>query len=205
MRKVATRSAFAALGNKPALLVALVTHAFVSLSPRAAAADAREFRPVTSSPVVVPWLTLPVELELGNARHTWQEGPRATDDLAFLPGVNVDRWQFNLALRGLYQNPHYDFALGGRVGYRVADVLDGALPVRLAFDASYLTVHPGVRAAGGVQIGLGTLLSLGVWGGRDTSDDRTFVNLALELDTLKLGDPIGAILELTPTQDLRRD
>ena len=184
-----------------ALLLALL----LTLGARSAWADAREFRPVMDAPGLDPRLTLPIEVGLGNARHDWRDGPLATYDLAFLPGIDLEHWQFNLSLRGLYQNPYCDFAVGGRMSYRIINLLDGVVPVRLAFDGSYVTVERGARLAGGVQAGLGKLLSLGLWAGRDSSVERTFINLALLFDTLKLGDPIGAILDLTPTQDLRRD
>ena len=125
----------------------------------------------------------------------------ATAEVAFIPGLRVGTFEFDPVIRGLYLNPHFEFALGGRIGSRVYSFLDGLLPISLLADVSYLTVHARVRAAAGAELGLGTFVSIGVWAGRETVSDRTYANLALSTDLVKWSDPIGAILELTPVQD----
>jgi len=184
----------------PAVVALSLAGVLFGLSAREAHADAREFRPDTNPPPARLSIQLPIELALGNARSNWHVGPAATTDVALLPGLRWDRLSLNAVFRGMYLNPRGDFALGGRAGYDLL-VLDGLIPIRPSVDVSYLTVHPGLRVALGAQFGLGTLGSVGVWSGRDWVTDRWFVNLALLVDLAKLGDPIGAILELTPTKD----
>lgn len=183
---------------------ALIASAYCSLS-RAARADAGEFRPDMSTPSTPPALLLPIEGALGDTWRRLKLGPAATSEFTFLPGIRLDRFELNGVLRGLYLNPYFDFALGGRAGVRVAEILDGLVPIHLGVDVTYLTVHPGVRAAGGLQAGLGTLVRLGLWFGHDSESDRWFGSLALLTDLTKWSDPIGALLELTPTENRARE
>jgi|GEM_PF-5782239 len=172
-----------------------------AFAARPARADGREFRPNINPPVVPTFLHLSGEAALGDAWSRSSVGPAATAEVAFIPGFRVSDFDFDPVVRGLYLNPHFDLALGGRIGSRVSSVLDGLLPISLLADVTYLTVHSRVRAAAGAQFGLGTLLNIGVWGGRETVSNRWYANLALSTDLMKWGDPIGAILELTPIQD----
>jgi hypothetical protein len=171
------------------------------LAARTARADASEFRPELVAPVTPIALQLPVELTLGDAWRHWRSGPAATAELSLLPGFSYGRWELNGVARGLYRNPSFDFAIGARTGVRVGELLDGLFPVYLAADGTFLTVHSGFRGAGGAQLGVGTLARLGLWAGWDTSTDRALFSFSLLTDISKWGDPIGAILELTPTED----
>ncbi len=144
---------------------------------------------------------LPLELAIGGAWKQIENGPLGIGSIAFLPGMGFRRWDINAILRVPYQNPGLDVALGGRLSYRLYEFFDGLLPIRVGCEASYLAIHHGAHLAGGTSFGAGTIGSLGIWAGWDTAYERAFVNVALHLDLTKLGDPVGALLELTPPED----
>ena len=162
--------------------------------------DAQEFRPVVAAPHIVA-ARLPIELATGGAWKQLENGPAGVVSAAFLPGIGFERWDINAVLRVPYQNPGADVALGGRLSLRIHELFDGLLPIRLGGEATYLAYHKGAHLAGGVSLGAGTIGSLGLWGGWDTAYERVFVNVTLQVDLAKLGDPVGALLELTPPED----
>lgn len=174
------------------------------LLPRVAIADAQEFRLAMTPPEAKSTYRFPLELATGGAWEQWSKGPLGTASAAFLPGIGYDQWDFNAVVRVPYQNPGSDLALGGRISLRVFDMFHGLLPIRVGTEATYLTFDRGSQLAAGASIGAGTLGSFGIWGGWDTAYARGFANFVIQIDASKLGDPVGALLELTPPED-RRD
>jgi hypothetical protein len=180
----------------------LLASALVALAAPADA-DGRAFRESVEPPAIPRWLVLPLE-----SGHTaaWVEdrpGPVFRWTASLLPGVLLfdSRLGLNVPVQYHYRNPGHDLGLGLRATFLVHAFGGGFVPLRVAGEAAYLVRSQGFSVAGGLMLGLGSLVHVLALAGRDTDRDVPFLGLRVGLDLLALGDPVAAVTRHVPQAD----
>ena len=146
-------------------------------------------------------LLLPIEI--GHAA-TWipeETGPIYTWNAKFLPGIDLGIVDLHASVAAHYHNPEWALGLGGRAGIHLGAALGGFVPIALIADAEWLTGVRETRLGGGLRLGLGSLLTLTIVGGRELDRKAGFVGYNLALDLAALTDPVGAIVRHVPQKD----
>ena len=146
-------------------------------------------------------LLLPIEI--GHAA-TWipeETGPIYTWNAKFLPGIDLGIIDLHASVAAHYHNPEWALGLGGRAGIHLGAALGGFVPIAVIADAEWLTGVRETRLGGGLRLGLGSLLTLTIVGGRELDRKAGFVGYNLALDLTALTDPVGAIVRHVPQKD----
>jgi hypothetical protein len=167
-------------------------------------ADGRDYRESVEPPSIPPWLSLPLESGHAAAWAKDRPGPVFRWTASLLPGVYLfnARLGLNVPLQYHYRNPGHDVGLGLRATFLLHSFAGGFVPLRAVAESTYLVSGGGFSLAGGLSLGVGSLVHALVLGGKDTDRDVPFVSLRLGVDLLALGDPVAALTRHVPQADL---
>jgi hypothetical protein len=181
----------------------LLASVLVLLAARARA-DGRDYRESVEPPSIPAWLSLPFESGHAAAWVEGRPGPVFRWTASLLPGVFLfdSRLGLNLPVQYHYRNPGHDLGLGLRATFLLHAFAGGFVPLRAVGESTYLVWGRGFSLAGGLSLGVGSLVQTLVLGGKDTDRDVPFVSLRLGVDLLALGDPIAALTRHVPQKDL---
>jgi hypothetical protein len=176
----------------------------LAMLPAPAWADGRDYRESVEPPSIPAWLSLPFESGHAAAWVEDRPGPVFRWTASLLPGVFLfdSRLGLNLPVQYHYRNPGHDLGLGLRATFLLHAFAGGFVPLRAVGESTYLVWGRGFSLAGGLSLGVGSLVHALVLGGTDTDRDVPFVSLRLGVDLLALGDPIAALTRHVPQKDL---
>jgi len=169
--------------------------------PSWAYAEPTPYHEHVPEPLHVRGWTIPVELGQSAAWRKTSTGPRYESDLALLPGYRFqDRFSLHLGGVFAYRNPRWDGGPLARFDCLLTPAFGGFVPLRLLADGAYLFDAKGWRLESGLGVGLGTLLSVAVFGGYDTQRKAGFMHMVLAVDLLELSDPAAGITHYAPKE-----
>lgn len=184
----------------PRSLLVLLAALSCSLSARADGLDYHEDVSVRAWP---RGLVLPVELGGSAAWVDERSGPVYRFAAGLLPGVELgDVFGLHLALGGIYRNPDFDAALGGRATVLVFGAAGGYLPVRLLAGAEYLPASQAMLTSLGALCGLGRLFHFALLGGYDSDRESWALGLRLGVELSGFSNPVAAITHYVPYEEV---
>jgi hypothetical protein len=175
----------------------------VASTSRSTRADGRDYHEEVVARGPPTGLTIPLQLGHAAAWVPERTGPVYKLGLSVLPGVRIlDLFQLHVALEGFYRNPGWDAGTGLRVTGLLWRAQGGLVPVHAVAEGTYLWRGGGLRALGGLMLGLGTLASVNFLFGRETDRHEYVANIGIAVDILGFWDPAAAIMHYVNHEDV---